>query len=201
MQNLGFILLAYLVGSIPFSHIFPKLKGKDVSQAGSKNIGATNALVVAGPIMGALALLGDILKGYLPVFLVLRYNPFPWVVIFVALATIVGHDFSVFLKFKGGKGVATTGGCLLAFDPVFAILVLLIWILTIVVSRYFILSTILVLAGLPWVMLILGLRGAIVWFALGACLLSFYTHRDDLKRLLAGQEIRADEAVGKFLSK
>jgi len=201
MKTILFFVVSYLIGSIPFSHIFPSLKGKDVSKAGSKNIGATNALVVAGPLMGALALIGDILKGFLPIFFALRYNLSPWTVTFIALALVAGHDFSVFLKFKGGKGLATTGGCLLAFDPIFALLVLLIWILTIIATRYFILSTIIVLGGLPLAMMVLGMRGEVVAFALGAFLLSLYAHRNDLMRLISGQEVRANEAVSKFLSK
>ena len=199
MNVVIYLVLAYLVGSIPFSHIFPKLKGKDVSSEGTKNVGATNALVVAGPIIGALAWLGDVGKGFLVVFVAYRLMLNPWIITAMALAAIAGHDFSIFLKFKGGKGVATTGGALLAFDPFFGILVLIIWILTIVVTRYFIPSTIIVLAGLPVAMLILGMKIEVIMFGLGAFLLAVYTHRLDIKRFISGQELKTSESVNKFM--
>ncbi|MBU0502232.1 MAG: glycerol-3-phosphate 1-O-acyltransferase PlsY [Candidatus Margulisbacteria bacterium] len=201
MSNLLAILSSYLIGSIPFSHLFAKLKGKNIQQEGTKNVGATNALVVAGPLVGALAWVGDVGKGFIVVFLALRFGLSPWVVTFMALASIVGHDFSIFLKFKGGKGVATTGGALIAFDPVFGILVFVFWILTILVTRYFIPSTIIVLAGLPVAMLVLGMRSEVIVFGLGAFLLAVYTHRHDLKRLLSGQELRTDAAINKYMDR
>jgi len=201
MNVLLLIVVSYLLGSIPFSHIFPRLKGKDVQKGGTKNIGATNVLVVAGPLMGALALIGDIGKGFLAVYLAQRYFIDPWVVVFAGLAAIAGHDFSLFLKFKGGKGVATTGGVLLALDPIFAIIVLLIWILLIVVTRYFIPSTLIIFGCVPVMLWVLGKRAEYVIFALLAFVLALYTHRADIKRLFAGKELNTQEAMGHYLKK
>ena len=111
MIEIGVILLSYLIGSIPFSHILPKIKGQDTSKKGTKNIGATNALVVAGPFVGALALMGDIAKGLLPVLLVSYYLNNPWISALAGLAAVLGHDFSIFLKFKGGKGIGRYINC------------------------------------------------------------------------------------------
>ncbi|MBN2057751.1 MAG: glycerol-3-phosphate 1-O-acyltransferase PlsY [Candidatus Saganbacteria bacterium] len=201
MKLLLFILLAYLLGSLPFSKIFPGLKGKDVSAAGTKNIGATNVLVVAGPVMGALALAGDIGKGYLAAYLAQSYLGFPWAVALCGLAAVAGHDFSVFLKFRGGKGVATTGGALLLIDPLFAIAVLLLWILLILVSRYFIPSTIIILGLVPLMMWILGMRPEFIVFGLAAFLLALYAHRRDIQRIVAGREIDTSDSIKKYLKK
>ena len=201
MLALLLIIGAYFLGSIPFSHIFPKIKGKDVRQAGTKNIGATNALVVAGPIMGALALAGDIAKGYLPVLLAGYLFHNPWITVLVGIAAICGHDFSIFLKFKGGKGIATTGGILLAFDFVFAFIVLLIWILLMIVTRLFIASTLIMLIALPVMMLVLGFEAAYVFFAVVALGLALYTHRRDIIRIISGQELSTSEAVKLYMKK
>jgi len=201
MEWLLVILGSYLLGSIPFSHIFPKIKGKDVRKSGTKNIGASNALVVAGPLMGALALAGDIAKGYLAVALTAYYFPDPWLAVLAALCAILGHDFSVFLKFKGGKGVATTGGALLAFDLILGIIILLLWILLILVTRYFIPSTLIMFILLPFMMWVLGKGTQYIVFAAAALALALFTHRDDIKRIISGRELKTSAAVKHYLRK
>ncbi len=201
MNWLLVILGSYLLGSVPFSHIFPRIKGKDVRKGGTKNIGATNALVVAGPLMGVLALAGDIAKGYLAVALTAYYFPDPWLAALAAIFAIIGHDFSIFLKFQGGKGVATTGGVLLAFDPIFGIIVLLLWVLLILVTRYFIPSTLIMFILLPCMMWVLGKRTEYIVFAAAALALALYTHREDIKRIISGKELKTSEAVKHYLRK
>lgn len=201
-MNVFFVILgSYLLGSIPFSHIFPKIKGKDVSEGGTKNIGATNVLVVAGPLMGTLALAGDIAKGYLAVSLASYYSPNPWLAVFAGVAAVAGHDFSVFLKFKGGKGVATTGGALLAFDPIFTIVVLLLWILLIIISRYFIPSTLIILGSLPLMIWVLGKRIEFIVFGILVFALALYAHREDIKRIISGKEMKTSESIKHYLGK
>lgn len=195
------VIASYLIGSIPFSHIFPKIKGKDVRQGGTKNVGATNALVVAGPLMGGLALLGDIVKGYLPVALAIYYFPSPWVAVAAGVAAIVGHDFSIFLKFKGGKGIATTAGVLFAINFVFGIVVALFWGLLILVTRYFIPSTIVVLFAIPIMMWVVGMRFEYIVFGIAALLLALYTHREDIKRIISGKELNTSESMKKYMNK
>jgi glycerol-3-phosphate acyltransferase PlsY len=195
------ILVSYLLGSIPFSHIFPRIKGHDVSKKGTKNIGATNALVVAGPVLGALALVGDIAKGYLAVSLACYYSPLPWVAVAAGLAAILGHAFSIFLKFKGGKGVATLGGALLAFDLIFGVFVVLFWILLILVTRYFIPSTLIMAGMIPLMMLVLNKRMEYIVFGVLAFVLLLYTHRQDIKRIIVGKELNTAESVKHYLEK
>jgi glycerol-3-phosphate acyltransferase PlsY len=201
MEIFLIILVSYLLGSIPFSHIFPKIKGKDVRKGGTKNIGASNALVVAGPVMGVLALAGDIAKGYLAVSIAHYYSPLPWAAVLAGLAAIAGHDFSIFLKFKGGKGVATTGGALMAFDLIFAMFVLLLWLLLILVSRYFIPSTLIMLGIIPLLMWVLGKRMEYIVFGFLAFALVLYAHREDIKRIISGKELNTSESVRHYLRK
>ncbi|MFH1542695.1 MAG: glycerol-3-phosphate 1-O-acyltransferase PlsY [bacterium] len=190
---------AYLLGSIPFSYLFPKIKGKNVQEGGTKNVGATNALVVAGPLFGALAWIGDVGKGYLAVYLAQMFIGTPWALTLAGIFAVIGHDFSIFLRFKGGKGVATTAGVFFAFDPLFTVVITILWVFFIVVSRYFIASTLVLLGLIPLLMRILGMRLEVIVFSILAFLLACYTHRNDVKRLLAGEEIRADVAIRKFL--
>ena len=199
MNFILIILVSYLMGSIPFSQIFPRIIGKDASKSGTKNVGATNALVVAGPLIGVLALIGDIGKGYLAVYLAQKYQLHSWGVIFAGLAAVIGHDFSIFLKFKGGKGVATTGGALMAFDLVFAMIMLLFLILLITVTRYFILSSLIVLAAIPVLLFALGKSAEYITFAVMALILALYTHREDIKRLISGKELNTSEALKRYL--
>ncbi|MFC1510813.1 glycerol-3-phosphate 1-O-acyltransferase PlsY [Candidatus Margulisiibacteriota bacterium] len=198
---LGLLLLSYLLGSIPFSHIFPRLKGKDVKGAGTKNVGATNALVVAGPIIGALAWIGDVGKGFAAVYLAQTLVGDPLVICFAGVAAIIGHDFSIFLKFKGGKGVATTAGVLLAIDPILWFIVLLLWILLILVTRFFILSSLIMIGILPMLMWVLGKRIEYAVLFLLAFLLVLYTHREDIKRMIAGQELTTSESISHYMKK
>lgn len=201
MQIIFLLVLSYLLGSIPFSHIFPKLKGKEVSQEGTKNVGASNALIVAGPLAGALALIGDVLKGFLAVFIALRLNQPEIMVALCAILVIVGHDFSMFLKFNGGKGVATTLGVLFALDPIFTLIIILIWILVIAVSQYLIPSTLFMFLALPIFFVVLGKSGFYVFFSLVACGLALYAHRMDIKRFLDGKEIKVSQSLSHFFNK
>ncbi|MBI5400242.1 glycerol-3-phosphate 1-O-acyltransferase PlsY [Candidatus Saganbacteria bacterium] len=201
MKLILVIIVSYLLGSIPFSHIFPKMKGQDVREKGTKNVGATNAFVVGGPLMGALALLGDVAKGFVPVFLVQRFFGEPWLVVVAGVVVMLGHVFPLFLNFKGGKAVATMGGVLLAFDPIFGAAIFLLWILTILVSRYFIPSTLVISALIPIFMAVLGFRLEYVIWGILAFLLLVYTHRRDIQRLLAGEELTSVESVKKYLGR
>ncbi|MFA5840180.1 MAG: glycerol-3-phosphate 1-O-acyltransferase PlsY [Candidatus Margulisiibacteriota bacterium] len=203
MKYFLLILISYLLGSIPFSHILPRLKGHDISQKGTKNVGATNALIVAGPIIGALALIGDIAKGFLAVAMVhyfLKDAP-TWLPIFCGFTAIAGHDFSVFLKFKGGKGLATASGVWLAIDPILAFLFILLWILIILVSRYFIMSTVVLFGLIPIFLLIFGKSWQLILFGFATFFLTAYTHRRDIWRFFEGKEMKASAALKYYLNK
>lgn len=200
--TLFYVGFAYLLGSLPFSHFFPhKINGKDVRKEGSGNVGATNVLVVAGPLPAIFALLGDIAKGYLAIALA-RYLGLPdWGIALSGLAAIAGHDFSVFLKFEGGKGVATTGGILLALDPFFALVIICFWLFSFLIVRYFIPATILILCLLPLIMWFGSWRWEYIVFGFGAALLAIYAHRFDLRRYFDGKEPTIGEALNKLRKK
>ncbi|MDD5382729.1 MAG: glycerol-3-phosphate 1-O-acyltransferase PlsY [Candidatus Margulisbacteria bacterium] len=201
MKTVLVIVASYLIGSIPFSLLASKAKGADPRQAGTKNVGATNALVVAGPIAGAVALFGDIGKGIAAIYLARYFSLTDWGIVFCGLAAVIGHDFSIFLRFKGGKGIAATGGVLLALDPIFGIITLLLWILTMFLFRYFIPSTILVLCFVPVMMWMASWRGEYITFGILSALLAIYAHRQDLKRYFAGDELTIQESLAKYRKK
>ena len=191
------VITAYLIGSIPFSYLFPKVKGKNTQKEGTGNVGATNALITAGPLPAILALFGDVAKGFLAIMLARYFQLPPLGLALVALAAVVGHDFSVFLKFRGGKGVATTGGILLALDPLFMFLVLLVWVLTMMLIRYFIPATVATLCLIPFLMWAGSWPLEYYLFGVGNALLGIYAHRLDLQRFLAGQELTIEQAIKK----
>ncbi|OGC36853.1 acyl-phosphate glycerol 3-phosphate acyltransferase [candidate division WOR-1 bacterium RIFOXYB2_FULL_48_7] len=202
LKALFLLVVSYLLGSIPFSHLFPKkIKNRDVRLAGTKNVGATNALVVGGPLVGLLALIGDVAKGYLAVILARYFDSPDSLVALVAILAVIGHDFSIFLGFKGGKGVATTGGILLALDPIFTLITLCLWVLTMLVVRYFIPSTMIIFCFLPVLMWIGSWHGEYILFALINALLGLYAHRENLGAFFAGQELTIAEAIDKLKNK
>jgi glycerol-3-phosphate acyltransferase PlsY len=202
MKTILVVLLAYFVGSIPFSHLFPRLlKGHDVRKKGTGNVGASNALIVAGKRAGFLALAGDIGKGVAVIIIARYFGLADWAVAAVALAAVLGHDFSLFLGFKGGKGVAVTGGILLALDPIFGTLVLLFWIFVMLILRYFIPSTVLVLCLVPVLMWMGSWRVEYLIFGVINAGLGIYAHRANLQLFFAGQELTISETLAKHFKK
>lgn len=183
------ILLAYLAGSIPFGLLIGRLRGVDLRKLGSGNIGATNALRVLGPVGGVLTLLGDILKGFLPVLGArsLWGSGDPWLY-GVALAAVVGHLFPLYLRFQGGKGVATGFGVVLALWPPVGGIALGIWIAVAWIWRYSSLAALVAFGSLPllvgwWVQDV-----SAVVFATALMTLVFSRHRSNIERLWRGEE-------------
>lgn len=181
--------LAYLTGSIPFGLLISKAKGKDIRTMGSGNIGATNVLRCIGKPLGITCFVLDVLKGYLPAALFpLIGQTDPAFGILFGAAAILGHNFPVFLKFKGGKGVATSAGMLLGVAPLAVVIGLLVWALVFKLSGYVSLGSI--IAAL--VVVVVGWTagyGPVISVALtllGA--LSIYRHRENIKRLADGTE-------------
>ena len=190
------ILVAYLIGSIPTSFIFAKLlKGIDIRNYGSGNIGATNLMRVAGPLPAIAALILDMTKGVIVVTLVafIFFGPetrlnFDLFRMLLGLAVIFGHIWTVFLKFKGGKGIATSSGVLLILAPeVFGVAVL-VWILTVAISRYVSLGSILASISLPISAAINGKPIGLVIFCITLCIISSYKHKANIRRLLRNEE-------------
>ncbi|MFV0371118.1 MAG: glycerol-3-phosphate 1-O-acyltransferase PlsY [Azonexus sp.] len=185
------VAAAYLLGSVPFAVLSSRLFGlADPRTYGSGNPGATNVLRSGNKKAALLTLVGDALKGWLAVFLAQRFDLPEGVVALVALAVFLGHLFPVFLKFKGGKGVATAAGALLALDPWLSLLTLATWLLVAYVSRYSSLAAIIAAVLAPLYAATLhgadALFGVVVLIALGL----IAKHWVNLQRLMAGQEGR-----------
>ncbi len=181
--------LGYLVGSIPFGLLMAKAwKGVDVRRLGSGNIGATNVLRVAGRGAATVTLGFDVLKGWAPVALSHALGAPEALVACVGLATFLGHLFPIFLGFRGGKGVATFMGVMLALFPKVAFLISAIWLFMATVFRYSSLAALVASAASPPLVWILDGRPLYVALAtiLFGCIL--FRHRENLERLKAGKE-------------
>ena len=194
--NLAWLLpAAYLLGSIPFGVIFARLFGNaDVRKSGSGNIGAANVARVVGPLAGILTLLLDTAKGAAAVWLAARFTheSAAWMML-AALAALVGHCFPVWLKFKGGKGVATALGVFLALCPLAALAALLLFALVVACWRYVSLGSISAAAAIPLLMYFLWAPHhapplIIALGSLAASLLVVYKHRANIQRLVRGEE-------------
>lgn len=198
LLNALFILIAYLLGSIPFGYLFTKwTTGKNILESGSGNIGSTNVERIAGKNSSLLTQLCDMLKGLLPVaaILILQYNSIisldRFLVYYVAFASIVGHDFSVFLKFKGGKGVNTTLGASILLTPFAVLISVLVYFLVKWRTNYVSLGSICLAISLPLINLLLQNLSLSFYYLLAASLLIIVMHIPNIRRLMQGTENRS----------
>jgi glycerol-3-phosphate acyltransferase PlsY len=182
------LIAAYLLGSIPFGYIFVKLAtGMDIRKAGSGNIGATNVFRKSKAI-GVCTLLADAGKGYLAVVLAGRLTGDPRWQAAAAVAAIAGHVFPVWLRFRGGKGVATGCGAYLALAPAAVGTTLVVFALTASLTRYVSLASILATAAFPlWAYLYREPSAVLVAALAGSCLI-IAKHHENIRRLLSGTE-------------
>jgi len=180
---------AYLVGSVPFGFLIGKMRGVDVRTVGSKNIGATNVYRTVGKKWGLLAFLCDFLKGFAPTMLVKSMYPGdPDLAVATGIACVVGHTLTVFMRFKGGKGVATAFGMLMAVIPLLVTAAFVLWALVVWVSHYISLGSCIAAAFL----------GAAIWFMPCTLVLKvamtilavwvIWKHRSNIVRLAHGCE-------------
>ena len=185
------LVASYLLGSIPCGLLVSRWgKGGDPRASGSGNIGATNVLRTAGRRAGALTLLGDVGKGYLAVWLASVWvGGEPWR-LGAGLAAIIGHLFPVFLKFRGGKGVATSFGVLLALHPLTAVCTFSLWLGGFWVTRISSVGALLAFGLLPFVVYLLQGGGALLLFAVAMSTLIYFKHFANIHRLLKGTEKR-----------
>ena len=201
MQVFIAILISYLIGSIPSGFLLTKyVMRKDVRKYGSGNIGATNVARVMGIKSGIIVAFFDILKGYLGVLVgqAILGSDLSAAILFVAIAAIAGHDWSIFLGFSGGKGVATTFGVILRLYPLAFLIYALIWLLLVFTTRYVSLGSILGSMSLPFTLYFSSYAGRHVFFTVLLSLFVMYTHRENIKRLLRGEENRMDpDKLGK----
>ena len=187
-------LSGYLLGSIPFAVLIARRKGIDILEAGSGNPGATNVRRVIGKREGALCLVLDALKGFmaagLPMLPVFHTSEPATLGIIGLMAALSGHGFSVFLKFKGGKGVAVTAGGLFALVPLIMSIGLLIWMAVFFTTRYVSLASIFLGLSLPLSSLIFGLQKQQTLLCLLLAIIIVVRHRTNIQRLLRGTENR-----------
>jgi glycerol-3-phosphate acyltransferase PlsY len=189
MRDAGLILLAYFLGSIPFGVLVARAGGGvDLRRVGSGNIGATNVLRAVGKGAAALTLLGDIGKGAVAVGLGRWVGVSPAVLAMIALAAVVGHLLPVFGGFRGGKGVATTLGVILAAMPAVGVLLLAIWLAVAAIWRYSSLAALAASGALPVLAWWLDGRPPMVALAVVLLLLLLVRHRENIVRLWQGTE-------------
>ena len=197
---IGYFILAvaaYLVGSIPTGFLVAKAMGVDIRAVGSGNIGATNAFRVLGKGPGSFVLLFDAFKGWSAVMLLVPLIA-GWnfcedcesVRLLAGLAAVVGHNYTCWLRFKGGKGIATSAGVLLAWMPPVLLTILAVWILVFYASKYVSLASVAAAVALP--ISALAWRYSWTYFGVSLCLaiLAIYKHKPNIQRLLAGTENR-----------
>jgi len=185
------IIAAYLLGGIPFGLLFSKaLSNKDPREHGSGNIGATNALRTGGKTVGILTLLADITKGAAPVALVSWLSPNQEVLLVsVGLAAFIGHIFPVYLRFQGGKGVATMFGVLLPWLPVIGLTAFAVWLVVFFSTRYVALASIIAAGMIPLLVFITHAGGTPTWWAAWVlAVLVLIRHAGNIQRLLRNKE-------------
>ena len=186
MDYLVIGIASYLMGSIPFGLILTKLfLNKDIREIGSGNIGATNALRTGNKLIGYSTLILDIAKAIIPVIYV-KFN-YPDIIYIASLFAFLGHVFPIWLKFKGGKGVATYVGILFSINIILGLIFVVFWVFIFLLSKYSSLSSIIASISVPIYILITGQINDAIFFAI-MFILIFFTHRENIKRLKNKEE-------------
>ncbi|MDD4156694.1 MAG: glycerol-3-phosphate 1-O-acyltransferase PlsY [Candidatus Cloacimonetes bacterium] len=189
------LIITYLIGSIPFAYIYGKLfRNIDIRNFGSGNIGATNVLRILGKKAGIIVLILDMLKGFLPVFIVkeiLQWNmEYAWLPVLIGIFAILGHTFTIFLLFKGGKGVATAAGVFLALTPIVLLIAFSFFIAVVALTKYVSLGSI--FAALFVVTTNIFSYSSndpyVFYFSLIVAFFIIFKHKSNIIRLLKGTE-------------
>jgi glycerol-3-phosphate acyltransferase PlsY len=195
------VLLAYLAGSIPTGFLVAKARGIDIRKLGSGNIGATNVFRHLGRTAGVFVLLIDALKGFVavaifaPILASFVYSApdaqvREWFKLCAALAAVLGHNYTCWLYFKGGKGIATSAGVLVALVPGALGIILVVWVIVFGATRYVSLASISASFALPFAAWVTGESPTMIAVTAGMAALAIYKHRSNIQRLLAGTESR-----------
>jgi glycerol-3-phosphate acyltransferase PlsY len=195
-MKIPFAVLSYLFGSIPSGYIiFYLSEKKDIRNFGSQATGATNVLRLKGWKFAIPILVMDFLKGFLPAFLALKIFEDRTFALICAFLAVLGHCFPVYIRFKGGKGIATTLGAysILAFKPF--LFTLAIFVATTVTSRYVSLGSLLAVLSYPLFILLFKKKIEIAYMAFALFILIAFTHRDNIKRLVKGKERKLGEKI------
>ena len=194
LKDLLFVALAYLLGSLPNGLYVAKMKNVDIRNEGSKNTGATNVFRVMGAKFGIFVLILDALKGFLPLFLAEKFGIEGNILVLIGVTAVIGHTFSPFLNFKGGKGVATSLGIFLYLTPIPMLITLLMFFVVVGISKYVSLGSVLASIMLPLLIMIMPVNEKLgnkwVVFLISALLGAYiiYKHRANIERLKNGTE-------------
>ena len=195
------VLIGYLLGSIPTGFLVAKARGVDIRTVGSGNIGATNVFRILGKPAGVFVLLADAAKGWVAAFVVARWMSgwfYPdagltareWFALVAGLAAILGHNYTCWLYFKGGKGIATSAGVLAALVPVPLLVILAVWTGVFACSRYVSLASIAAAFTLPFAAWLFAETKTMIVVTAALAALAIYKHKANIQRLLAGTENR-----------
>ncbi len=191
------IILAYLLGSIPTGYLVARANGVNIQQIGSGNIGATNVLRAVGRGAAAIVIIADPLKGMVAVWLAMLANLGGWGTVLCGLAAVLGNNFNIFLRLKGGKGIATSIGVFIALAPVSTSLGILMGVFTIVLCRYVSMGSMIGMSVTPLFLALHRPEFSVPKMCLSVTLLvlSVMRHRNNLERLAKGTERRIGERV------
>ncbi len=185
-----YVILAYLIGSIPVGIIVSRLKGKDPRQVGSGNIGATNVMRTAGKLMGILTLIGDTAKGFFPVFFIQHIEKDMILTALTGFSVFIGHLYPIYLRFKGGKGVATGLGVYIALAPLAVLIDVLIFVFAVLKWRYVSLGSLIAACAMPIILFFLKMPSAFIFLSILIGIFIFLKHKENIIRLKNGTEHR-----------
>ncbi len=196
VKYLLLFLMSYLLGAIPTAFIVGKMaKGIDIRQHGSGNIGTTNAFRVLGIKPALMVLVVDIIKGFLGVKLGFLLIGTEWAAIFGGISAVAGHNWPIYLRFKGGKGVATACGVIIALAPKVILLLILIWVVIIWITKYVSLASVIAAFSAPIAFLLFKQPVPYVIFSFIVAAFVIYRHRTNIQRLLKGQEAKVTDKI------
>lgn len=191
MEKIIIILIAYLLGNFSTSYIVGKLIAKiDIRQHGSGNAGSTNVLRTLGAKPAAVAFIGDCLKGILAVYLAIQFGD-ETLPLIAGIAVVIGHNWPIFLGLKGGKGIATTIGVVFVIDPLAALVCVVFGVIILYRFRYVSLASISAISLLPLLSILKGFNHFL--FGMILCLMAIYRHRENIQRLINGNERKIGE--------
>lgn len=193
-MEIPLIVIGYLLGSVPVGFILGLRSGIDVRETGSGNVGATNVARVVGKRQGILTLIADTAKGFVPVILAMQFGASLATIILVGTGAFVGHLYPIFLKFKGGKGVATALGVFLAVAPVATLVLIALFAVTVLTSRIVSLSSILAALAAPIIFWLFHYPPLVVGMAAFIAVAITLRHRSNIQRMMNGSEPRFGSA-------
>ncbi len=196
LTTLLFMAIGYFIGTIPTGYLVARARGIDIQKMGSGNIGATNILRSVGVVPAIIVMILDPLKGFLATLFPILLLQSTWTIALAGFATILGNNFNVFLKMRGGKGIATSLGVFLAVDPITTLLAAVLGISTIAFGRYVSLGSIIGLLAPPLMLLSKGnFQFPYFYLSVAMAALAMWRHRENIQRLAKGVERRLGDKV------